>query len=74
MSNKSENLSNVLNLRLTAGYVFLKKHNINLNLALVHSKGQTKTQLQYSVNLAYGYVFNATLSRKEKKLTMDANF
>lgn len=74
MTNPAGVLSNVFNVRLTGGYVFWKKHTVNLNLALIDSKGQSKTQLQYSANLAYSYVFNATVARKDKKLTLKADF
>jgi hypothetical protein len=74
MTNPAGVLSNVFNLRITGGYVFWKKHTVNLNLALINSKGQNKTQLQYSANLAYSYVFNATVIRKDKKITMNMDF
>lgn len=74
MTSLAGTLSNVFNVRLTGGYVFWKKHTVNLNLALINSKGQSKTQLQYSANLAYSYVFNATVARKDKKLTLKADF
>jgi hypothetical protein len=74
MTNPTGVLSNVLNIRLTGGYVFWKKHALNLNLALINSKGQSKTQLQYSANLAYSYAFNATVTRKDRKISMKADF
>jgi hypothetical protein len=74
MSNNTDNLSNVFNIRLTGGYVFWKKHTVNLNVAMIHSKGQSRKQLQYSANLAYSYVFNATVARKDKKIVMNVDF
>jgi hypothetical protein len=74
MANNSGNLSNVFNIRLTGGYVFFKNHNLNLNVAMIHSAGQSKTRVQYSANLAYSYVFNAVVSRKDKKIKLDADF
>lgn len=74
MTNQSGNLSNVFNIRLTGGYLFLRRHNLSLNLAMIHTAGQAKTQVQYSANLAYSYVFNAVVTRKDKKIRMDADF
>jgi hypothetical protein len=74
MSNQSGNLSDIFNIRLTGGYVFLKKHNLSLNLAMIHSAGQSKSQVQYSANLAYSYVFNAVVTRKDKGVKLDASF
>jgi hypothetical protein len=74
MANNIENISNVFNIRLTGGYVFLKNHNLNLNLAMIHSTGQSTTRVQYSANLAYSYVFNAVVARKDKKMKVDADF
>jgi hypothetical protein len=74
MANNVENVSNVFNIRLTGGYVFFKNHNLSLNVAMIHSAGQSKTRMQYSANLAYSYVFSAVLARKDKKLKMDADF
>jgi hypothetical protein len=74
MANNSGNLSDVFNLRLTGGYVFFKNHNLSLNVAMIHSAGQSKTRVQYSANLAYSYVFNAIVTRKDKKMKLDADF
>jgi hypothetical protein len=74
MSNQSGKLSNVLNLRISEGYVLAKKHNLNLSLSMLYSEGITKKRLQYAANLSYSYTFNAVVSRKDKKLKMDANF
>ncbi|GHT19918.1 hypothetical protein AGMMS4957_05310 [Bacteroidia bacterium] len=74
MSNQTGNLSNVINLRLTEGYLLAKKHNLNLTLSMLYSAGQAKKQLQYAVNLSYSYAFGVSISRKDKKIKMDANF
>ncbi|MDR2448872.1 MAG: hypothetical protein LBD52_02810 [Prevotellaceae bacterium] len=74
MANNSGNLSNVFNVRLTGGYVFFKNHNLSLNVAMIHSAGQSKTRVQYSANLAYSYVFNAVVTRKDKGMKLDTNF
>jgi hypothetical protein len=74
MSNPSGNLSNVFNIRLTGGYLFLKKHNLSLNLAMIHSAGQSQTRVQYSANLSYSYVFNAVVTRKDKKMKLEGSF
>jgi hypothetical protein len=74
LSNNVQRLSNVLNLRISGGYIFFKHHNINLNLAMIHSNSPTRTQLQYSINLAYSYVFTASLARKDKRLKLSADF
>jgi predicted transcriptional regulator len=74
MSNQSGKLSNVLNLRLSEGYLLAKRHNFNLSLTMLYSEAVAKTRLQYAVNLSYSYAFNIVVSRKEKKIRMDANF
>ncbi|GHT52868.1 hypothetical protein AGMMS49982_14260 [Bacteroidia bacterium] len=74
MGNQTGNLSNVVNLRLNAGYQLAKKHSFNLSLSMLHSEAASKTRLQYAANLSYSYAFNVTVSRKNKKLKLDANF
>jgi hypothetical protein len=74
MHNQDGKLSNVLNLRLNAGYVFLKQHTLNFTAAMVNSTGQQATKQQYSANLAYSYTFGASLVKKNKKMEVDANF
>ncbi len=74
MRNTSSKTSNVLNLRLTAGYTFLRMHNINLSFASIYQHGQQRTPWQYSANLAYSYTFGASLSHKDGRLKLEANF
>jgi hypothetical protein len=74
MANNSDVLSDVFNIRLTGGYIFFKSHNLSLNVAMIHSAGQRRTQVQYSANLAYSYVFNAVVTRAAKKIKLDAHF
>jgi hypothetical protein len=72
--NQSGNQLDILNLRFTAGATFWKKHNANFSFTTLYSEGSAKTQLQYAANLSYSYTFNTSLSRKDKKIRMDANF
>ncbi|GHV64333.1 hypothetical protein FACS1894199_02330 [Bacteroidia bacterium] len=74
MSNQDGKLSNVLNIRLNEGYILAKRHNLSLMLAMLYSDGLNKKQLQYSINLAYNYTFNVIVSRKDKKVGIEANF
>ncbi|MDR0231205.1 MAG: hypothetical protein LBI82_03705 [Dysgonamonadaceae bacterium] len=74
MTNQDGKLSDVVNLRLSEGYVLAKKHNFNLSLTMLYSESNVKTRTQYAVNLSYAYNFGATLSRKDKKLKMDYSF
>ncbi|GHV12452.1 hypothetical protein FACS1894162_8520 [Bacteroidia bacterium] len=74
MDNQEGSVSNVLNLRLSAGYTLLKKHNFNLSLSTLYSEAMQKTRLQYAAHLTYSYAFNMTLSRKEKRLHLDTQF
>jgi hypothetical protein len=74
MSNQSGKLSKVLNLRLSGAYVFAQRHNVNLSLTLLHSEAVARTRLQYAANISYGYVFDAALVRKDRKLKVNANF
>jgi hypothetical protein len=74
MANPSGTLSNVFNIRLTGGYIFLKKHNLSLNLAMVHSAGQSATRVQYSANLSYSYVFNAVVTRSGRGMKLEGSF
>ncbi|MDR0687395.1 MAG: outer membrane beta-barrel family protein [Prevotellaceae bacterium] len=74
MSSQSMRISKVLNLRLSESYVFAKRHNLNLSLAMVYSKAVAKARLQYSGNLSYSYAFSMTLTRKDKKLQWNGSF
>jgi hypothetical protein len=54
-------ISNIINLRLNAGYVWRKKHNLNLNGAMIrrHIKksGEDQYFTEYTVTLGYNYNF-----------------
>ena len=70
MYNQDGALSNVLNMRLSGGYLLAKKHNVNLAVSLLHSESLRK-QTQYMVNLSYSYAFNMIL---DKKTGLETNF
>jgi hypothetical protein len=72
--NDTLNLAKILNLRITAGYTFQKRHNFNLSLAKVYNKGLKRTTTQYSVNFTYSYMFDFNVNRKDKKLKFEGNF
>ncbi|MDR1527830.1 MAG: hypothetical protein LBS46_09235 [Dysgonamonadaceae bacterium] len=74
MSNQEGKLSNVMNIRISEGYVLAQKHNFNLSLTLLHSDNLTKKRLQYAANLSYAYNFNITVSRKDRRLKLDYDF
>jgi len=74
MTNQAGKLSDVVNLRLSGGYVLAKKHNFNLSLTMLYSESALKKRTQYATNLSYAYNFNVALSRKDKKLKLDCNF
>jgi hypothetical protein len=74
MTGRTGIASGVFNIRVTGGYVFWKKHTVNLNLAFINSRGQSTKQWQYSANLAYSYAFLATVTRKDKKMTLKTEF
>ena len=73
MNNQEGSLSNVLNVRLSGGYVLAQKHNFNLAVTMLHSQG-LNTQTQYMANLSYSYAFNTILSREDKKLKFKGDF
>ena len=62
MSGSDGNSINVLNMRITGGYTLLQKHNFSLTATTV----QAQSNVQYSVNLAYGYSFGMTFAGKIK--------
>ena len=70
MTNQAGKLSDVINVRLSESYVLAKKHNFNLSLTLLYSESVLKKRTQYAANLTYAYNFNASLSRKDKKMKM----
>ena len=70
MYNQDGALSNVLNMRLSGGYLLAKKHNVNLAMSLLHSESMKK-QTQYMFNLSYSYAFNMIL---DKKTGLETNF
>ncbi|SDD33518.1 hypothetical protein [Williamwhitmania taraxaci] len=72
--NDTMNLAKIVNLRIGAGYTFVKRHNFNLSLAEVFNQGVKKTSTQYSVNLTYSYMFDFNVQRKEKKTKFQGNF
>ncbi|GHV56950.1 hypothetical protein FACS1894182_04600 [Bacteroidia bacterium] len=74
MSNQSGKVSNVMNIRISEGYVLAKKHNFNLSLTMLHSGSLTKTRWQYAANVSYSYNFNITVGRDGKKLKMNYDF
>ena len=74
MRNQTEKISDVINLRLSQGYVLAKKHNFNLSLTLLHSESTLKKRTQYAANLSYAYNFNLALNRNSGKLKLDAEF
>lgn len=67
-------VANIVNLRLTSGYTLAKRHNFNLSGAMVNNNGIQGTSTQYSVNMAYSYMFNFTVQREEKKFKFDGGF
>ena len=73
MKNQDGFLSNVLNMRLSGGYVLAKKHSFNLAMSLLHTEA-AKTQTQYMANLSYSYAFNVRVARKDKKFGIEADF
>ncbi|MDR1153446.1 MAG: hypothetical protein LBL04_01945 [Bacteroidales bacterium] len=74
MSGNGENMANVLNVRITGGYALLKKHNFSLSAAAVRTGSKTQKNVQYSINLAYGYSFGMTVARKDKKVAVSGSF
>jgi len=74
MTNQAGKLTDVLNFRLSNGYVLAQKHNFNLSLTMLYSESNAKKNTQYAANLSYAYNFNATLDRKDKKLKLNCNF
>jgi hypothetical protein len=74
MDNETGGLSEVLNLRLSGGYILAKKHGFNVAATYLNTKTPEKTRLQYVINLSYAYSFGVQLSRKDKKLKMDGDF
>ena len=74
MANQAGKLSDVINLRLSEGYVLAKKHNFNLSVTMLYSDSDIKKRTQYAANLSYAYSFNVALDRKDKKLKLDCRF
>ncbi|MDR0713077.1 MAG: hypothetical protein LBF89_02275 [Bacteroidales bacterium] len=74
MTGNEGNTADIFNLRITGGYTLLKKHNFNLSPATVANSDNVRKAFQYSANLAYGYSFGITVTRKDRKLTTTGNF
>ncbi len=89
MNSEKGAMSDVLNLRLNAGYTLAKKHNFNLAgtfLFTVNSatgssgssssatSSASRRRTQYVINISYAYSFGMTLTREEKKLKFKGNF
>ena len=66
-ANTKETLSDIVNIRLSGGYSIKKKHNINLNVAILNNSGIQGHKTMYSVNLSYNYMFSIIVKRKETK-------
>ena len=73
-SNQETTVANIYNIRFTTGYTFLKQHNVNLSMAMINNKGMQGTSTQYSINLAYSYMFNFLVNRENKKYHFNGNF
>ncbi len=72
--NSEQNLSNVVNVRLTAGYRLKKRHSFNLSLAMLDNKSISRHIRQYSANLNYNYVFDFNLKRVDKQTKFEGHF
>lgn len=72
--NDTMSLAKIANIRIAAGYTFVKRHNFNLSLAEVYNQGVKKTSTQYSVNLTYSYMFDFNVRRKDKRTKFEGNF
>ncbi|MFT3738439.1 MAG: hypothetical protein QM786_06750 [Breznakibacter sp.] len=73
-ANRGGTLSNITNMRLSGAYTLLKKHNFNLSLSMLDSRGVQKHSTLYSANLAYSYIFNFTVDRQGNGLGVKGNF
>lgn len=70
MNNEKGTLSNVLNLRLSSGYVLAKKHSLNMAVTLLNTQSPEKYRTQYQMNLSYAYSFGVRIEKKEKKFNI----
>lgn len=69
-----ETIADIVNIRLTGGYTLQKRHSFNLSTAMVNNQSIQGTSTQYSVNLAYSYMFNFLVNREDKKMNFEGNF
>ncbi|RPH29513.1 MAG: hypothetical protein EHM93_17210 [Bacteroidales bacterium] len=72
--NDTLTLAKILNLRLSAGITLQKRHNFNLSVARVNSKGLLKDMTQFTANLSYSYMFDFNFKRNNRKLKYEGNF
>jgi hypothetical protein len=70
----SSGSTNIINIRLSGGYVWLERHNFNLSLSMVNNKKSTTSTTQYGANFTYSYMFNFSLKRENKKFNIEGNF
>lgn len=65
-NNEKENISNIINVRLSGSYKYKKRHNFNMSLSMVNNNSYNWTQL-LSANLSYSFSFNFSSSKKNTK-------
>lgn len=63
----------IINTRFNNTYTLYKKHNFGLNMCVINNKTKQNYN-DLTITFNYGYNFNADLSRKNKKLKVEANF
>lgn len=71
---KASNTVNVINIRLSGGYILLERHNLNLGITTVNNKGNGRNTTQFGGNFTYSYMFNCSLKRENKKFGFEGNF
>jgi hypothetical protein len=70
----SANISKVINIRLSGGYIWLERHNFNLGITMVNNKSEIRKTTQYGGNFTYSYMFNCSLKRENKKFGFEGRF
>ncbi len=70
----SAEAANVINTRLSGGYIWLERHNLNLGLSMVNIQNKIKQNTTWGANLTYSYMFNCQLKRENKKFNFEGNF
>lgn len=69
-----EKMADIVNVRFSSSYTLAQKHNFNLSVASVSNITASGNRKQLSGTLAYSYLFDFRLLKKDKKMKFEGNF